>query len=79
MRREVRDAARRAGETGRANDLKGARYALWKDPTDLTERQRTKLAWIARTNAPLYRAYLLGGAAADGLRSPGGGGDGVAR
>jgi len=59
VRREVWNAARRAGETGLAKDLKGARFALWKNPTDLTERQRTKLASIAATNEPLYRAYLL--------------------
>ncbi|MGH2718258.1 MAG: transposase, partial [Actinomycetota bacterium] len=38
---------------------KGARFALWKNPEDLTQRQKTKLAWIAKANAPLYRAYLL--------------------
>ena len=42
-----------------ARELKGARYALWKNPEDLTRRQTTKLADIARMNKPLYRAYLL--------------------
>jgi transposase len=42
-----------------AGELKGARYALWKNPEDLTRRQRGKLAWIARVNGRLYRAYLL--------------------
>src|SRR5664280_2616115 len=32
---------------------------LWKNPGDLTERQACTLAGIAKTNAPLYRAYLL--------------------
>jgi transposase len=59
VRREVWNAARRRGETTLAKDLKGARFALWKNPEDLTERQRTRLAWIAATNEPLYRAYLL--------------------
>ncbi len=59
VRREVWNAARRHGETTLAQDLKGARFALWKNPEDLTERQQTKLAWIAATNEPLYRAYLL--------------------
>jgi transposase len=59
VRREVWNAARGAGQTALANDLKGARYALWKNPEHLTERQGAKLAWIARTNEPLYRAYLL--------------------
>ncbi len=40
-------------------ELKGARYALWKNPEDLTERQTAKLAWIAKTDPRLYRAYLL--------------------
>lgn len=39
--------------------MKGARYALWKNPADLTERQGAKLAQIAETNQRLYRAYLL--------------------
>ena len=59
VRREVWNTARRGGETGLAKDLKGARFALWKNPEHLTERQGRKLAWIARTNEPLYRAYLL--------------------
>ena len=59
VRREVWNVARRGGETTLAKDLKGARFALWKNPEDLTQRQRAKLAWIAATNEPLYRAYLL--------------------
>ncbi len=39
--------------------MKGSRYALWKNPEDLTERQPAKLAWIAKHNNRLYRAYLL--------------------
>ena len=50
---------RRARGRERARNLKGARYALWKNPEDLTERQSAKLAWIARTDTRLYRAYLL--------------------
>jgi transposase len=42
-----------------ARKLKGARYALWKNPEDLTDRQIEKLAWIAKTDTRLYRAYLL--------------------
>jgi transposase len=59
VRREVWNAARRAGHTQLARDLKGMRFALWKNPLDLTTRQDAKLANIARTNKPLYRAYLL--------------------
>ena len=43
----------------RVRKLKGARYALWKNPDDLTDRQTAKLAWIAKTDTRLYRAYLL--------------------
>jgi transposase len=59
VRREVWNAARRSGMTEQARELKGARFALWKNPEDLTRRQQAKLAEIAETNAPLYRAYLL--------------------
>jgi transposase len=32
---------------------------LWKNPENLTERQTDKLAWIAKTDPRLHRAYLL--------------------
>ncbi len=51
---------RRAGRaSGHAKALKGARYALWKNPENLTARQHAKLAWVARTDPRLHRAYLL--------------------
>jgi transposase len=51
---------RRAGRaTGTARALKHARYALWKNPENLTDRQAEKLAWIAKTDPRLHRAYLL--------------------
>ena len=51
---------RRAGRaSGPARQLKHARYALWKNPEDLTDHQRDKLAWIAKTDPRVYRAYLL--------------------
>ena len=51
---------RRAGRaTGQAKALKHARYALWKNPENLTGRQQAKLAWIAKTDPRLHRAYLL--------------------
>lgn len=59
VRREVWNEARRSGQTALARELKGARYALWKNPENLTRRQEAKLADIARTNKPLYRAHLL--------------------
>jgi transposase len=59
VRREVWNEARRSGMKSHAEDLKGARYALWKNPEDLNGRQEAKLAWIANVNTKLYRAYLL--------------------
>ncbi len=59
IRREVWNDARRAGEIAMAKDLKGARYALWKNPENLTDRQTRKLASVQKTNRRLYRAYLL--------------------
>jgi transposase len=57
---------RRAGRaSGHARALKHARYALWKNPENLTDRQHDKLAWIARCDPRLHRAYLL----KEGLRT----------
>ena len=51
--------ARPRPATERARGITGARYALWKNPENLTEKQRAKLEWIARTDPRLYRAYQL--------------------
>lgn len=66
VRRQARNQARgavtqrRAGRaSGHAKALKHARYALWKNPENLTTRQQAKLARIARTDPRLHRAYLL--------------------
>ena len=59
VRREVWNEARRQGNLKLARELKGARFAVWKNPENLTDRQATKLATIQQTNARLYRAYLL--------------------
>ena len=59
VRREVWNEARRQGQTQLARELKGARFALWKNPENLTERQQLKLARIQKLNQRLYRAYLL--------------------
>lgn len=42
-----------------AKELKGARYALWKNPDHLSESQEAKLAWVAKSSPKLHRAYLL--------------------
>lgn len=71
VRRQVWNQARRTSPTiskgrghriaaaGPARSLKRARWALWKNPENLTGNQRAKLEWIARTSPALYRAYLL--------------------
>jgi transposase len=59
VRREVWNEARRQGNLELARELKGARFAVWKNPENLTDRQVAKLATIQKTNARLYRAYLL--------------------
>jgi transposase len=80
VRRDAWNTARRGGHTrnhgwahgrratvstGPALALRRARYALWKNPENLTDRQRVKLEWIAKTDPRLYRAYLL----KEGLRT----------
>lgn len=44
---------------GTAKLLKDSRYALWKNPSNLTEKQQAKLDWIVKTDPGLHRAYLL--------------------
>jgi transposase len=59
VRRQTWNDARRSGDKGLAERLKGCRYALWKNPQNLTGRQAGKLRWVAYSNRHLYRAYLL--------------------
>jgi len=59
VRRKVWNDLREAARPGVAALLKHARWALWKNPEDLTPSQRESLAWIPKLNGPLYRAYLL--------------------
>lgn len=59
IRAQVWSTARREGQKALAQGVKGARYALWKNPEDLTQRQQAKLSWIQKTNRPLFVAYLL--------------------
>ena len=56
-RRGVRSTGR--GAKGQARQLKNTRWALWKNPEDLTTGQQAKLAWIVKTDPTLWRAYLL--------------------
>jgi transposase len=50
---------------GRAKRLKSSRYALWKNPEDLTPRQAAQLAWVASIDPRLFRGYRL----KEGLRA----------
>ena len=72
VRRGVWNTARAVAGTGRgrgrpradapprgsdlARGLKNSRYALWKNPQNLTVRQGAKLEWVAKTDLRLYRA-----------------------
>ncbi|WP_212827334.1 ISL3 family transposase [Polymorphospora rubra] len=47
------------GGRGVSAELKRCRWALWKNPENLTQKQTAQLAWIARTDSRLHRAYLL--------------------
>jgi transposase len=58
-RRHSRGLRRHPRSTGDAQHIFGSRYALWKNPSDLTRRQRHQLDWIAKTDPRLWRAYLL--------------------
>jgi transposase len=57
--RAVWNEARRPAASSSAKSSKGARFALWKTPERLTERERAKLAHIQKLNAPISRAYLV--------------------
>jgi transposase len=59
VRRGLWNQLRAAGRIEDAKTIKGSRWALVKNPANQTGRQRTTIASIARTNTPLYRAYLL--------------------
>jgi transposase len=61
------------GGTAEGRALKKSRWALLKNPWNLTQRQGEKLSEVARTNQRLYRAYLLKESLAKGLdyRQPG--------
>jgi transposase len=59
VRRRVVNTTRRQQGATAAASIKDSRWALLKNPANLTERQRLKLAEIQKTNLHLYRAYLL--------------------
>jgi transposase len=59
VRRGLAAQLRRTGHPDQATTIKHTRWALLKNPPDLTGEQRTTLAAIAKDNGALYRAYLL--------------------
>ncbi len=56
--RPAKDAPARP-DSARAAAVKNSRYALWKNPENLTGKQKVKLAWIVQTDPTLGRAYYL--------------------
>jgi transposase len=59
VRRGMWNELRDRGELDRAKAMKNSRWALVKNPEDLTGKQRRKLRDIQNENERLYRAYLL--------------------
>ena len=59
VRRSLAAQLRRTGRPDQATTIKHTRWALLKNPPDLTGDQRTTLAAIAKDNGALSRAYLL--------------------
>jgi transposase len=59
VRRALAAQLRRTGRADQATTIKATRWALLKNPPELTNDQRTTLAAIAKDNGALYRVYLL--------------------
>jgi transposase len=55
----VRRQQWRAADSDDKRAIKGTRFALQKNPWNLSGVEYLKLAMVQRTNQPLYRAYLL--------------------
>ncbi|MDJ0766729.1 MAG: ISL3 family transposase [Myxococcota bacterium] len=59
VRREMVRNLKELDDPEEAAAIKKSRYALLKNPWDLSAKEWDKLAAIQKHNAPLYRAYLL--------------------
>jgi transposase len=59
VRLAVWNELRKSGQQEQARAMKHSRWALQKNPENLSGPQQQCLASIQRTNRPLYRAYLL--------------------
>ncbi len=54
-----RSIVRELDDAEEASAIKGTRFALLKNPWDLTRSEKIKLSELQRKNRTLYRAYLL--------------------
>ena len=59
VRRRVTRDLKADGRDEEAKALKGSRWAVLKNPRNLSGGQQESLAVIKKTNGPLYRAYLI--------------------
>ena len=59
VRRRLAAELHRDGRSDQASTIKHSRWALIRDYRKQTPEQRGRLAQIAVTNKPLYRAYLI--------------------
>lgn len=59
VRRDLWQQLRRLPDERYARDFKGARWALLKNPEDLTDTQAAQLANIRRTRGGIWRAYEM--------------------
>jgi transposase len=59
VRRDLWQQLRRLPDARWAKDFKGARWALLKNPDDLTDRQAAQLTRIRRNRGGIWRAYEM--------------------
>jgi transposase len=59
VRRRMWNELRERGDSERAKALKGSRWALAKNPEDLTPKQNRKLRTIETENLPLFKSYII--------------------
>ncbi len=59
VRRDLWQQLRKLPDPSYAHAFKGSRWALLKNPADLTERQADQLARIRRTRGGIWRAYEM--------------------
>jgi len=77
VRRRLAAELHKEGKTDQASTIKHTRWALIKDYAKQTPEQRGRLAEIAQTNKPLYRAYLIKEQLREAFKVKGKGGKGL--